>query len=151
MIRSIIFRPTVLACAAVLSCQAPLVAQTALPNLMTYQAFRPAPLTVVIDTFDVAVYNTTTQEVVIVTETHGGTRKNFFPTFSPDGSLLITAEENGTVLVYEVATGSQLAELRGHTGPVRSVSVSRDGKRLVSVSMDLTGLVWDLRAILAAK
>lgn len=69
-------------------------------------------------------------------------------TFSPDGRYLITAERAGTVLIYEVATGKQLAEVHGHNGRVKAVSLSGDGKRLLSVSMDGTGLVWDFPALL---
>lgn len=77
-----------------------------------------------------------------------GTRIANGVTFSPDGRYLITAERTGTVLIYEVATGKRLANVQGHTGRVKAVAMSGDGKRLLSASMDLTGLVWDFPALL---
>jgi len=78
-----------------------------------------------------------------------GTRIAYGVTFSPDGKYLVTAERAGTVLVYKVDTGRQLAELHGHTGQVNDAAISADGRRILSVSSDHTGLVWDLPAILA--
>ncbi len=69
-------------------------------------------------------------------------------TFTPDGKYLVTAERDGTVLVFSVATGRQMAQLKGHTGTVNGIAVSGDGKRLLSVSQDHTGLVWDFEAVL---
>lgn len=77
-----------------------------------------------------------------------GTRIANGVTFSPDGRYLITAERARTVLIYETATGKQLAEVHGHTGVVNAIAVSGDGKRLLSVSEDDTGLVWDFPALL---
>lgn len=77
-----------------------------------------------------------------------GTRIANGVTFSPNGRYLVTAERAGTVLIYETATGKQLAELHGHTGRVKAVSISGDGNRLLSASMDCTGLVWDFPALL---
>jgi WD40 repeat protein len=36
------------------------------------------------------------------------------------------------------------ATLRGHRNSVRALNISSDGRRLLSTSMDLTGIVWDL-------
>ena len=78
-----------------------------------------------------------------------GTRIANGVTFSPDGRYLITAERAGTVLIYEAATGEQLAEVRGHIGWVNAIAISGDAKRLLSVSQDHTALVWDFGALLA--
>ena len=68
--------------------------------------------------------------------------------FTPDGRTLISGEQNGSIVLYDVSNASVRATLRGHESGVRALGVSSDGRRLVSASMDLTGLIWDLpRAI----
>ena len=69
---------------------------------------------------------------------------------SPDGRLLAVADAagssdySGSVWVYETATGEVVKKLAGHTGYVADLAFSADGRRLVSVSEDQTGLVWDM-------
>ena len=46
----------------------------------------------------------------------------------------------------EVQTGGNEEELAGHRGPVRTVAYSRDGKTLLTTSLDLTGRLWDLKS-----
>lgn len=55
---------------------------------------------------------------------------------SPDGNFLITALEEGTAEVFETRTGARVAELTGHTGPVRSPEFSPDGRRIVTTDLD---------------
>jgi cytochrome c len=43
------------------------------------------------------------------------------------------------------------AQLRGHGGPVRALSVSPDGKQLVSASFDTTAITWSLSSGTAEK
>jgi WD40 repeat protein len=64
--------------------------------------------------------------------------------FTPDGRTLISAEENGAIVLHDVSNASVRATLRGHLSGVRAVCVSSDGRRLVSASLDLTALIWDL-------
>jgi WD40 repeat protein len=87
-----------------------------------------------------------------------GTRDNRFVgcvEFAPDGRSLATGEgsRTGLVTVYEVATGKVRRQLPGHLDAVTAVAFSADGSRLVSGSLDLTALVWDLggRAELAGR
>ncbi|MGE0760276.1 MAG: WD40 repeat domain-containing protein, partial [Pirellulaceae bacterium] len=63
--------------------------------------------------------------------------------FSPDGRRFVAALQNGTVLVCDGQTGTQLAVLRGHTDRVYDARFSPDGARIVSGSNDNTVRVWD--------
>ena len=63
--------------------------------------------------------------------------------FSPDGAILVNGTSNGTILVWEVVTGDQIAALDGHTQEVETLKFSPDGKTLVSTAMDGTIFLWD--------
>ncbi len=64
--------------------------------------------------------------------------------FSADGSRLASASSDGTVKVWETATGHETLTLNGHTATVNSVAFSPDGSRLASASRDTTVKVWDV-------
>ncbi len=70
---------------------------------------------------------------------------------SPDGRLVATAEDVSWsfdgVWVYEAVSGRPLKKFVGHVGGNRRVNdlaFTPDGRRLISVSDDQTGLVWDM-------
>jgi RNA polymerase sigma factor (sigma-70 family) len=63
--------------------------------------------------------------------------------FAPDGKTLATANHDGTIRLFETATGKQLRVLRGHANSVRSVAFAPDGKVLASGSADQTICLWD--------
>jgi WD40 repeat protein len=63
--------------------------------------------------------------------------------FSPDGKVLAAGNEAGTISLWEVASGKELRQLRGHEREVRSVVFSPDGKVLASCCFDGVILLWD--------
>jgi WD40 repeat protein len=65
-------------------------------------------------------------------------------TFSIDGKKLASAGVDGTIRLWDAATGIPLGDpLRGHTDYVQSVAFSADGKRLASAGGDGTVRLWD--------
>jgi WD40 repeat protein len=70
-------------------------------------------------------------------------------TFSPDGTRIVTASEDGTARVWDLQ-GKLLATLQGHTDWVYSASFSPDGTRIVTASRDQTARVWDMQGKLLA-
>jgi WD40 repeat protein len=64
--------------------------------------------------------------------------------FSPDGRRLVFANQDGTVSMWDTATGQELVTLKRHTGPVWSVAFSPDGRRLASAGEDGTVRVCDV-------
>jgi WD40 repeat protein len=68
--------------------------------------------------------------------------------FSPDGETLATGSFDGTVRLWDVASGTQKAELDGHGLRVLSISFTPDGRNLASAS-DQGGqlFVWDMEQI----
>jgi WD40 repeat protein len=64
--------------------------------------------------------------------------------FSPDSRILASTSDDGTVKVWDTATGQELRTLRGHTKAVWGVAISPDGRTLASSSLDGTVKLWDL-------
>jgi WD40 repeat protein len=67
-----------------------------------------------------------------------------FLQYSPDGCLLATGGDDGSVKLWEVASGTRSFEERAHTRPVGTVRFSPDGRRLVSGAWDGGVVVWDV-------
>lgn len=71
--------------------------------------------------------------------------------FSPDGRLLASAENNHSVVLFEVASGLPRRQILGHRNNVSHLEFTGNGRRLVTISRDLTGLVWDVSLPTAGK
>src|SRR5262245_35964469 len=55
---------------------------------------------------------------------------------SADGRFLVSASEDGTLKVWDTATGNVLRTLQGHDKQVLAVSVSPDGSLIASGGLD---------------
>jgi WD40 repeat protein len=62
--------------------------------------------------------------------------------FSPDGKIIATADNLGTVTLWDAATGEFRNRLRGHYRLVSHIAFSPDSLRLASASWDSTAVIW---------
>jgi Tol biopolymer transport system component len=62
--------------------------------------------------------------------------------FSADGKTLASSSRDGTIGIWEAATGKELRQIQGHRGLVKSVVFSPDGKTLASAGADKTVRLW---------
>jgi Tol biopolymer transport system component len=63
--------------------------------------------------------------------------------FAPDGATLAMGIDDGSIKIWDPATGSIKATLKAHNGSVWSVAFSPDGSLLASASDDGTAKLWD--------
>jgi len=64
--------------------------------------------------------------------------------FSPDGKLVLTASEDKTARIYDVATGKELRVLAGHLGAILAAKFSPDCTYALTGSEDGTARIWDV-------
>ena len=71
--------------------------------------------------------------------------------FFPSGKVIVSASRDGTVKIWDVATGRIQRTLTDHAGPVLSVAVSPDGKRLAAAGFGSTIVIWSANGQLVRK
>ena len=74
----------------------------------------------------------------------GHTGRVFCLAFSPDGAILASGAQDGTVRLWDVVSGENIATLDEHTAWISSVAFSPDGATVASASRDLTIKLWDV-------
>src|SRR5690606_14290136 len=63
--------------------------------------------------------------------------------WSPDGTVLLTASRDSTIVIWDAITRLPLQALTAHTHDVVSAVWSSEGARLISASRDGAVLLWD--------
>ena len=64
--------------------------------------------------------------------------------FAPDGQMLASGDEDGTVKLWDVAMGREVRTLRGHRVSVGSVAFTPDGRMLASGGVEGSVKLWDV-------
>jgi platelet-activating factor acetylhydrolase IB subunit alpha len=60
------------------------------------------------------------------------------------GNLLVSASRDKVLLIWDVTTGYCVKKIQGHTGWIRDVCPSFDGRFLLSTGDDMTARLWDI-------
>jgi WD40 repeat protein len=63
---------------------------------------------------------------------------------NPSSTQFSVGGDDGSISVYDLATGARVSSLRGHSDAVTSLAYSPDGRQLLSGSFDKTVGIWDL-------
>jgi WD40 repeat protein len=79
------------------------------------------------------------QGVHITGDLHGGG----CAAFTPDGSRLVTAGDDGVVRFWDTTNGEEVLTLRAHTGRVEGLALSPDGNLLATSGVDGLLRIWD--------
>jgi WD40 repeat protein/tRNA A-37 threonylcarbamoyl transferase component Bud32 len=80
----------------------------------------------------------------VTTATGGFTESPNWLWFSPDGASVASANVDGTVTLWDVASATRRHTLHGHADLVLQGLFSPDGTTLYTVSGDGTAIAWDL-------
>ena len=63
--------------------------------------------------------------------------------FASNGRQILTGMSDGTIDLWDIASGKKLRAFNGHTSTVNTLRLSRDGKQMLSSSWDQTVVVWN--------
>ena len=80
----------------------------------------------------------------LIQDLRGHTEAVWAVALTPDGRRAVSASEDETLKVWDLASGTCVHTLEGHTDSVRAVVLTPDGRHAVSASNDHTLKVWDL-------
>ncbi|KAL0078121.1 WD40-repeat-containing domain protein [Phycomyces blakesleeanus] len=67
----------------------------------------------------------------------------------PKGNILLAGASDGTLWMWAMPSGKFMNIFTGHAAPVTSGCFTPDGKKIVSVSEDMTCIVWDPKTAVA--
>jgi len=63
---------------------------------------------------------------------------------SPDGNILVSGNDDKSIIFWDLKTFEAIAKMKGHSQAVKSVAFSPDGKLLATASDDKTIKIWDV-------
>ena len=87
--------------------------------------------------------DTSTGQMVIEMPTKQGTPTALAQ--NPWNAILNVGHQNGTVTLWSPNSTTPLVKMLAHRGPVRSISVDREGRYMVCAGQDMKMSVWDIR------
>lgn len=93
---------------------------------------------------DVSLQNVNFANADLSTSVFAKTLGNHLTVALGQDGKLATGDEDGKILLWQVADGRQLWQCQGHFGCIKSVAFSPQGKTLASGSDDQTIKLWDL-------
>jgi WD40 repeat protein len=64
--------------------------------------------------------------------------------YRPDGKELASADDGGTVILWNTATKKQSGQLKGHAGAVNGIGYAPAGDRLATAGADRSARVWSV-------
>ena len=67
--------------------------------------------------------------------------------FSPDGAILASGADAGSMIFWDGKSFKKLVELKGGTGQIRGLSFSQDGRFVAGAAYVAKVIVWDLDAL----
>ena len=88
-----------------------------------------------------SIWDAKTGEKLITLPAKGPTMRTVG--FSPDGNLIVTAEDDRTARIWDASSGQVLVTLYGHTDLVIDAKFTLDGTRIVTASADRQIKIWD--------
>lgn len=115
-----------------------LLALAALPRNVADSTDRPF-----VADAELALYSALS-ELHEVTELKGHKGQVNAAAFSADGTTLVTASNDHTARIWDVANRKELAVLQGHEGAIRSAAFSPDGTKVLTASEDNTARLWSV-------
>jgi len=66
--------------------------------------------------------------------------------FHPDGERGLSGGRDGTLILFDLASGAVLQRMSGHSDWILDVAISPNGQFAISASQDATLIVWDLQS-----
>ncbi|KAJ3199948.1 Eukaryotic translation initiation factor 3 subunit I [Clydaea vesicula] len=64
---------------------------------------------------------------------------------------ILTGHEDGTIAVYDYATGKRTKTVKNHAGSIQDIQFSSDFSHFITASIDTTSLIYDTKSLKVLK